>query len=81
MTVVSDGRHVRQERGRRVGHDRLDAADVVADAALDLAGPRVGEEAQRHRLEVPVEGHPQVVHDPLSDDVRQVGLPDADARS
>ena len=38
------------ERG--VGDDRLDAADVVREPALDLAGPRLGEEPQRHPLEV-----------------------------
>ena len=39
--------------GRRgVGDDGLDAADVVGEAALDLAGLRLGEEPQRHPLEV-----------------------------
>ena len=54
--------------------------DVVADPALDLAGARLGEEAQRHPLQVRVERQAQVVHDALADHVRQVRLPDAEAR-
>ena len=34
---------------------RLDAADVVREPALDLAGPRLGEEPQRHPLEMRVQ--------------------------
>ena len=37
-----------------------------------------GEEAQRHPLQVAVEGEPQVVHHPLPDHVRQVRLPHAE---
>ena len=61
-----------------VGHDRLDAADVVGQAALDLARPGLGEEAQRHLLEVRVERAAQVLHDALADDVVEVALADAD---
>ena len=63
---------------RRVGDDGLDAADVVGQPALDLAGPRLGEEAQRHALEVRVERAAQVLHDVLADDVVEIALADAD---
>ena len=66
------------DRAGRVGHDRLDATDVVRQAALDLAGARLGEEAQRHALEVGVERVAQVLHDVLADDVVEVALADAD---
>ena len=58
----------------RVGDDRLDAADVVRQPALDLARARLGEEAQRHPLEVRVERVAQVLHDVLADDVVEVAL-------
>ena len=67
-------------RARRVGDDRLDAADVVGQPALDLAGPGLGEEPQRHPLEVGVQGAAQVLHDVLADDVVEVALADADER-
>ena len=54
---------------------RLDAADVVGQAALDLAGPGLGEEAQRHPLEVGVQRVAQVLHDVLADDVVEVAWP------
>ena len=63
---------------RGVGDDRLDAADVVRQPALDLAGLRLGEEPQRHRLEMGVQRRPQVLHDALADDVVEVALADAD---
>ena len=66
------------DRAGRVGHDRLDATDVVGQAALDLARSRLGEEAERHPLEVGVQGAAQVLHDALADDVVEVALPDAD---
>ena len=65
-------------RAGRVGDDRLDAADVVGEAALDLAGAGLGEEAQRHPLEVGVQRAAQVLHDVLADDVVEVALADAD---
>ena len=71
-------REVARQRARGVGHDRLDAADVVRQPALDLAGPRLGEEAQRHPLEVAVQRRPEVLHDALADDVVEVRLADAD---
>ena len=49
------------------GHHVVDAADVVGDARLQLAGPGAGEEPQRHPLQVRVHADPQVVHDPLAD--------------
>ena len=77
-TVLSAIAMFEVERRRRVGDDRLDAADVVREAALDLAGLRLGEEAQRHPLEVGVERRAQVLHDALADDVVEVALADAD---
>ncbi len=46
--------------------------------ALDLARPRVGEEAQRQPLQVRVQRVAQVLHDALADDVVEVRLADAD---
>ena len=43
----------------------------LRDPALDLAGPRLGEEAQRHPLQVRVERESQVVHDALADHVER----------
>ena len=54
------------------------AADVVRQPALDLARPRLGEEAQGHPLEVRVERVPEVLHHVLADDVVEVRLADAD---
>jgi len=34
---------VGEQRRRRIGHHRLDAADIVCEPGLDLAGPRPGE--------------------------------------
>ncbi len=48
------------------------------EAALDLAGLGLGEEAQRHPLEVGVQRVAQVLHDVLADDVVEVALADAD---
>ena len=78
MTVLIAIAKLRGDRARGVGHDRLDAADVVRQPALDLAGPRLGEEPQRHALEVGVQRGAQVLHDALADQVVEVGLPDAD---
>ncbi len=71
-------RQVAGDRARRVGDDRLDAADVVRESALDLARARLGEEAQRHALEVGVERAAQVLHHVLADDVVEVALADPD---
>ena len=38
MTVLIAIAMLRRDRRRRVGDDRLDAADVVREPALDLAG-------------------------------------------
>ena len=73
-----DDDDVREHRARGVGHDRLDAPDVVREPALDLAGARLREEAQRHPLEVGVERVTQVLHHVLPDLVVDVGLADAD---
>ena len=69
---------VRDERRDRVRDDALHAADVVLQPRLQIAGARVGEETERHRLQVLVEAVPEVLHHVLADDGRQVGLPDAD---
>ena len=73
-----DDDHVGDDRGGGVGHHRLDAADVVGEAGLDLPGAGGGEEAHREPLEVPVEGVAQVLHQPLADAVDLVGLGDPD---
>ncbi len=54
-----------RRRGRR--DDVVDAADVVGDPRLHLAGARAGEERQRHPLQAPVDGGAQVVHHALAD--------------
>ncbi len=65
----------------------LEAVSVTTDCTpptsfdrpgLDLAGPRAGEEAQRHRLQVLVQRVAQVLHHAEADQVRHVGLPDPD---
>ena len=71
-------RQVARDRAGRVGHHRLDTTDVVGQPALDLARARLGEEAQRHALEVGVQRAPQVLHDVLADDVVEVALAHAD---
>ena len=76
---AGDDDHVGDDRGGGVGHHRLDAADVVGEAGLDLPGAGGGEEAQREPLEVGVEGVAQVLHQPLADAVDLVGLSDADS--
>ncbi len=79
----ADGRgreHVLHGRARGVADDVVDAADVVGDARLQLAGAGAGEEPQRHPLQVRVDADPQVVHHPLPDQVGQPGGPDAEHR-
>ena len=71
-------RHVRQHRGRGRGDDVVDAADVVRDPALHLAGARAGEEREREPLQVAVDRRAQVVHHGLADLVREQRLEDAD---
>ena len=70
--------HIREDRGRRRRHDRVDAADVVRDPALHVAGARAREEREREPLQVLVHRRPQVVHDGLADAVREERLVDAD---
>jgi hypothetical protein len=69
---------VGKDAARGVGHDGLDAADIVGQPALNLARPSVGKEAQWQPLQVRVEGVAQVLHDALADDVVEVRLADAD---
>ncbi len=69
---------VRDDRGRGRRHDRLDAADVVRDARLDLARARAREEGEREPLQMAVDLRAQVVHHALADDVREPGLQDAE---
>ena len=84
--VEQEHRDDRREHRRGVGDDRrrgrrddvLDAADVVGDPRLHLAGARAREEGEREALQVAVDGGAQVVHDALADEVRQPGLADAD---
>ena len=73
-TVVTFAEH--GGRGRR--DDGLDAADVVRDPTLHLAGPRPREECERESLQVPVHLGAQVVHHALPDPVGQERLPDAE---
>ena len=84
--LEQEHRHDRADRDRQVARDRA-GVSVTTDctpptsfgqSALDLAGLRLGEEAQRHALEVRVERAAQVLHDVLADDVVEVALPDAD---
>ena len=75
MSVVTVMIRLLKTRAGRVRDDRLDAADVVGQPALDLAGPGLGEEAQRHPLEVRVQGVAQVLHDALADDVVEYDWP------
>ena len=44
----------------------VDAADVVCDPRLHLAGARAREERERHALQVRVHGGAQVVHHALA---------------
>ena len=64
--------------GGGIGDDGLHAADVVREARLNLAGARVGEELERHALQVRVELVAQVAHHTLADARVEAGLPDAD---
>ena len=52
----------------------------LASQALDVAGPRGGEEAQRQGLQVGVELRPEIAEHPLSHGVGQIALPDAHER-
>ena len=72
------GGRVGDQRGGGGGDGRLHAADVVGDARLHLAGAGLGEEGERHALQVRVDGGAQVVHDPLADLGGHVGLGDAE---
>ena len=71
-------RHGRHHRGRGRGEDVVDAADVVRDPALHLAGARLREEREREPLQVPVDRGAQVVHHALADLRRDVRLHDAE---
>ena len=71
-------RHVRDDRRGGARDDVLDAADVVRDARLHLAGARAREEREREPLQVAEDGRAQVVHDALADLVREQRLPDAE---
>ena len=62
-----DRRHALRDARRRVRDDVLDAADVVVDPRLHLAGSRPGEERKRQSLQVAEDGRAQVVHDTLAD--------------
>ena len=72
------GGHVREHRGRGRRDDGVDAADVVRDPALHVAGARAGEEGEREPLQVLVDRRAQVVHHRLADAVREQRLVDAD---
>jgi hypothetical protein len=74
MIVATTVVRFRHERGRGGRDGGLHAADVVGDARLHLAGAGLGEEGQRHALQVRVDGGTQVVHDPLPHLGRHVGL-------
>ena len=74
------GDRVGQDRGGGLGHHRLDAADVVAEPGLDVAGPGAGEEAEVHRLQVHEQPVAQVLHDPVAQRGGQERLPDPDQR-
>ena len=63
-------------RGRR--EDVVDAADVVRDPALHLAGAGLREEREREPLQVAVDGRAHVVHHALADLRREVRLDDAE---
>ena len=69
-----DRRHIRRDRGGGVRDHVLDAADVVRDPRLDLAGAGAREEGERQLLEMPEDGRPQVVHDALPDLIGQQRL-------
>ena len=76
--VAIDRRHVRGDRRRRVRDDALDAADVVRDPRLHLAGARAREEREREPLQVAEDRRAQVVHHALADLVREQRLDDAE---
>jgi hypothetical protein len=61
-----------------VGDDGLDTGDVVAQAALDLAGAGAREERELHALQVAEQPVAQVAHHRVAEPGRQVRLPDAD---
>ena len=73
-------RRVLGDRRRGARRDVVDAADVVGDPRLHLAGARAREERERQPLQVAVDGDAQVVHDALADLVGDVGLHDAERR-
>ena len=71
-------RRVRDDRRGGARDDALDAADVVRDARLHLAGARAREEREREPLQVAEDRRAQVVHHALADLVREERLPDAE---
>ena len=75
---ADDDDDVRQDARGGIGHHALDAAHVVRQAGLDLPRPGLGEEPERHHLQVAVQGVPEVLHHPLPDHIRQEGLAHAD---
>jgi len=74
------GDHVLDGRAGRVRDDVVDAADVVGDPRLQVAGSGTGEEAQRHPLQMLVHADAQVTHDALTDDAGQPRRCDAEHR-
>ena len=66
------------DRHSRSAEHLADAADVLREPRLDLAGLPRREEAQRHPLKVLVQDLAEVVHHPLADRAREIRLDEAE---
>ncbi len=77
---AQDRDDVREHRRGRVRDHVLNAADVVLQPRLKLAGASGREEAKRHRLQMLEEPVAKVLHHPLADDGGEVRLHHADRR-
>jgi hypothetical protein len=75
-----DGRDVRDDLYERARDDVVDVVDVARDAVHDFARLRIGEERDRHAVEMRDELRADVAHDAFAHERVEVALYDADQR-